>query len=80
MAERGEREGGRVGVMFRFWRREEVRMGLADNSFAFRPRPMTSKPSSSLSSSLPSLFPGPCCFFFSFSFPAIAKSSSSEGK
>ena len=75
VAERGDREGGRVGLRFRFWRREEVRMGLADSSFAFMPRPMTSNPSS-----LPSPFPGSCSFFFFFFFPAIANSSSSEGK
>ena len=71
VAERGDREVGRVGLRFRFWRREEVRMGFADSSFLFIPMPMTSKLSPSSSSS---------CFCFFFSFPAIASSSSEEGK
>lgn len=64
-------------MRFRFWRREEVRMWLEDSSALFIPRPMTSK--SFPSSSLPSWFPGSGFFFF-FSFPAIAKSSSLVGK
>ena len=78
VAERGDSEVGRVGLRFRFWRREDERTGFADSSSAFMPRPMTSNPSSSLSS-LPSSFPWPGFFFF-FSFPEIANSSSSEGK
>ena len=75
MASKGAREGGRVGLMFRFWRREDERMGLASSSFLFIPNPMTANPSPSPSAYS---FPGPC--FFLLSFPAMANSSSSEGK
>ena len=75
MASKGAREGGRVGLRFRFWREEDARIGFADSSLLFIPKPMTSNPSPS---PLPSAFPR--LFFFVFSFPAIANSSSSEGK
>ncbi len=50
MASRGAKEGGIVGLMFRFWRIEDLSMGFASNSFLFIPNPTTSNPSASPSS------------------------------